>query len=110
MKEIKAIVQHSKLHKIRDALVALPHFPGMNVGEVKGCSPVDTGVERRRDAREELTEFSPKVRIEIVAPVEQVAEIVQIIRELTHTGLVGDGIVWVTPVETFYRIKEKNAA
>jgi len=105
MKEIKAIIQPGKLQKIRDALDALPDFPGMSVSRLEGCSPH----ERRtiaHTAREELTDFSPKVRIEIVAPDEKTPEIVNLIRKLAHTGRPGDGVVWVTAVDEFYRITE----
>lgn len=106
MKEIKAIIQRGKLHKIREVLAAVPGFPGMSISLAEGCSPAYTGVERRHSPREELTEFSPKVRIEIIASAEQADELVRLIRDVAHTGLPGDGIVWVTPVEAFFRIKE----
>jgi nitrogen regulatory protein P-II 1 len=105
MKEIKAIVQPGKLHKIRDALDALPDFPGMSVSKMEGCSPHENRT-KRHSTRQELTDFSPKVRIEIVAPDEKANEIVQLIRDLAHTGKAGDGVVWVTPVEAFYRIRD----
>lgn len=105
MKEIKAVVQPGKLQKIRDALDALPEFPGMSVSNAEGCSPHENRTHRP-GVKQELTDFSPKVRIEIVAPDEQVGQIIQIIRELAHTGRAGDGVVWVTPVEEFHRIRE----
>lgn len=106
MKEIKAVIQHGKLQKLREALGALPGFPGMTIANSEGCGPSHGNSKRQHSVREELTDFSPKVRIEIVAPSEQVVEIVRVIRQAAHTGLPGDGVVWVTEVEEFYRIRE----
>ena len=72
MKEIKAIIRPNKLSALRDALVALPDFPGMTVSKVEGCSAPSRHVTRQR-IKDELTDYSPKVRIEIVAP-DAVAE------------------------------------
>ncbi|MEZ0231441.1 MAG: P-II family nitrogen regulator [Methylophilaceae bacterium] len=105
MKEIKAVVQPHRLPKIRSALRNIKGFPGMTVSKVDGCGhhmakPV-LGV------REELTDYSPKVRIEIVAPEEMVEGLLQILVEVGHTGHVGDGIVWVTPAERMIRLSEQ---
>ena len=105
MKEIKAVIQPGKLQKIRDALDALPDFPGMSVSRTEGCSSHEHRTSQP-STRQELTEFSPKTRIEIVAPDEIAPQIVQLIRELAHTGRPGDGVVWVTTVEKFCRIRE----
>ncbi|MFM8330393.1 MAG: P-II family nitrogen regulator [Candidatus Methylumidiphilus sp.] len=105
MKEIKAVVQAGKLLAIREALVEMAGFPGMTVTHAEGCSPATAHTGRPLSIREELTEFSPKVRIEIVAPDEIVDTIIQIIRELAHTGRTGDGVVWVTQVEEFHRLR-----
>lgn len=103
MKEIKAIVQPGRLGKIRDAFRGLPGFPGMNISRVQGCSQ-HFGVERHASVREELTDFSDKVRIEIVAPDELVADIVRIIHVNAYSGQAGDGVLWVTAVEEFHRL------
>ncbi len=103
MKEIKAIIQPNRLTRVRDAFRDLEGFPGMNVTRVQGCSQ-HSGVERHAKVKEELTEFSDKVRIEIVAPDEMVPEVVRIIRENTHTGQTGDGVLWVTEVLSFHRL------
>lgn len=103
MKEIKAIVQPNRVSKIRDAFRDLPGFPGMNLSRVQGCSQ-HAGVERHASIREELTDFSDKMRIEIVAPDEIVADIVRIIRENAYSGQAGDGVLWVTEVQEFHRL------
>ncbi|MBM4201050.1 MAG: P-II family nitrogen regulator [Gammaproteobacteria bacterium] len=102
MKEIKAIIQPSKLPRIREAFSHVLQFPGMSVCRIEGCSHHEAE-EVRQSVREALTDFSPKVRIEIVCPEEKVAEIVGIIGDIADTGRPGDGMVWVTPVDSFRR-------
>ena len=103
MKEIKAIIRPSRLHKIRDAFRTLPGFPGMTASHVEGCSS-HAGEERHDTLKEELTDFTKKVRIEIVAPDEMVPDILRIIHRNAHTGQMGDGVLWVTEVGTFRRL------
>ena len=94
MKEIKAIIRPNKLSGLRDALIALPGFPGMTVTKVEGCS-----APSRHNIKDELTDYTPKVRIEIVAP-DEVAEVIfQRVTEVAQTGHFGDGLVWITEVE-----------
>jgi nitrogen regulatory protein P-II 1 len=104
MKEIKAVVQPSKLPKIRSAFRHVKDFPGMTITKVEGCSR--SAQQERKSIREELTEFSPKVRIEIVAPDEMVEAILQVLVEVSSTGQRGDGIVWVTEAQRMIRIAE----
>ncbi|SDK81097.1 nitrogen regulatory protein P-II family [Methylophilus rhizosphaerae] len=105
MKEIKAVVQPAKLAKIRAALRHIKDFPGMSVNKVEGCGKhlqtPSAGV------KEELTDYSPKVYLYMVVPDELVEGILQIIVEVGHTGNIGDGIVWVTPVERMIRLSEQ---
>jgi len=105
MKEIKAVIQPSRLSRVREALRKVRGFPGMTITAAEGCSDVADLALQRRDT-EELVEFSRKVRIEMVTRDEHVDEMVRIIHELCHTGQRGDGIVWVTPVDTFTRLRE----
>jgi nitrogen regulatory protein P-II 1 len=103
MKEIKAIVRPSRLHKIRESFRQLPGFPGMNISHVEGCS-AHTGVEHHDTLKEELTDFTKKLRIEIVAPDEILADILSILHRDAHTGQTGDGVLWVTEVQEFRRL------
>ncbi len=103
MKEIKAIVRPSKLHKIRDAFRQLQGFPGMNISYVEGCS-AHSGTEQHDTVKEELTDFTRKLRIEIVAPDEMLTDILSIIQRVAHTGQTGDGVLWVTEVQDFHRL------
>ena len=107
MKEIKAVIQPARLARVREAFRRLPDFPGMTVSRAEGSGyhpdkPMPAGV------KSELTDYSLKVRIEIVAPDEMVERLASIIRETCHTGQPGDGVVWVTPVESLYRIRQAS--
>lgn len=104
MKEIKAVTQPQRLSKLRNAFRQMRGFPGMTVSRVEGCSQREEP-EVSHGIREELTDFSPKVRVEIVAPDDKVDEIVQIIRENSRSGKRGDGILWVTEIGSFERIR-----
>lgn len=98
MKEIKAVIRPAKLNALRDALRDIPGFPGMTVIKAEGCSaPSRHGPSH--SIREELTDYTPKVRIEIVAPDELADAIVDRVVAVAATGHIGDGLVWVTTVE-----------
>lgn len=105
MKEIKAVIQPHRLAKIRSALRNIRAFPGMTVTKVEGCGHFVAKVGQ--GVREELTDYSPKIHIEMVVPDDLLEGVLQIIVEVGHTGQSGDGIVWVTPVERFIRLSEQ---
>ena len=109
MKEIKAIVRPNRLQALRSALSALPGFPGMSVSRVDGCS-APRRVGPSHSIRDELVEYSPKLRIEIVAPEELVPAIVECIVAGSRTGAVGDGLVWVSGVDMAQMIHADDAA
>ena len=98
MKEIKAIIRPNKLSALRDALVVLPGFPGMTVSKVEGCSAPSRHVVRQK-IKDELTDYSPKVRVEIIAPDEDAEAIFKCITDVAQTGHYGDGLVWMTDIE-----------
>lgn len=98
MKEIKAVIRPNKLAALREALIALPGFPGMTVTKGEGCGAPSRHV-LGNSIKEQLTDYTPKVRIEIVAPDEIADSIVQRITEVAKTGHYGDGLVWMTDVE-----------
>jgi len=99
MKEIKAVIRPNKLAALRDALVALPGFPGMTVAKVEGCSAPTRHVAARVKIKDELTDYTPKVRIEIVVPDEVAESIFNCIIDVAQTGHFGDGLVWITDIE-----------
>ncbi|MDD2884948.1 MAG: P-II family nitrogen regulator [Dechloromonas sp.] len=98
MKEIKAVIRPNKLASLRSALIALPGFPGMTVTKGEGCS-ANTRHVPTQSIKEELTDYTPKVRIEIVADDGIAETIFQCILNVAKTGHYGDGLVWMTEVE-----------
>lgn len=96
MKEIKAIIRPAKLDRLRKALRATPGFPGMSVSRVEGCGAHSSAPAG--SIRDELTDFSAKLRIEIVAPDEIADALVDCIVNIACTGQTGDGLVWSTEV------------
>jgi nitrogen regulatory protein P-II 1 len=85
----------------------MPGFPGMSVGKVEGCSRFPSG-QNPRNPKEALTEFSSKMRIEMVCPDEMVDPIMRLIAEHGFTGQAGDGLVWVTDVLHRVRLVERE--
>ncbi len=107
MKEIKAVIQPNRLARLREAFRRIHDFPGMTVSKAEGSGyhpdkPNPPGI------KSELTEYSPKVRIEMVVADADVERFVTLIHETCHTGRAGDGVVWVTPVEIFHRLRERR--
>ena len=100
MKKINAIVRPVRLEALRSALRRLPDFPGMTVTDCSGMSAPD----RLGENRDPLADFSSKVRIEIVADDAQTLPIIDTIRACAATGQVGDGLVWVSPIEEMWRL------
>ena len=103
MKEIKAVVRPNKLPALREALRDIPGFPGMTVSKAEGCSAPSRHVPH--NIKEELTDYTPKVRIEIVVKSDDVERCVDAIIKAARTGKIGDGKIFVTPVERVVRIR-----
>jgi len=99
MKEIKAVIRPNKLASLREALIAMPGFPGMTVTRVEGCSAPSRHVPAKVKIKDELTDYTAKVRIEIVAPDEVAQALFERITDVAQTGHYGDGLVWMTDVE-----------
>ena len=98
MKEVRAVVRPNKLSRLRAALRDIPGFPGMTVSKVEGFGAPSQHATLT-NIREQLTDFVPKVRIEIVTEDSMVEAIVERIVAVAGTGQIGDGLVWVTGVE-----------
>ncbi len=103
MKEIKAYIKPHKLSDVTLALRQVEGLSGMSVSDTRGF-----GRGRAKDAphtvREDLVDFIPCVKIEIVCSDELVEEVVETILREAHTGLRGDGKIYVAPVEEAVRI------
>ena len=103
MKLITAIVKPAKVDEIKVALQAAG-VAGMTVSETRGFGRQKGHTEIYRGA-ENTVDFIPKVRIEILAEDAEAGSIVDLIVSTANTGSIGDGKVWVTPVETVVRVR-----
>ena len=103
MKLISAVVKPHKWEDVRQALEAVG-VNGMTVSEVSGYGRQKGHTEVYRGAEYDIA-MVPKVRIEIVADDADVDQIVATISSAAQTGRVGDGKIWVTPVETVVRVR-----
>ncbi len=107
MKMIIAYIRHEAFEPIRNELLALG-FPSLSISEVKGSGRQKGITERYRGA--ELTNYlRPKVKIECVVEAKDVAAIIDTILKHARSGAVGDGKVFVMPVEEAYRIRTGEA-
>ena len=107
MMEVKAVIRPNKLAALRVALLEMPEFPGMTVAKVEGCSA--SSKTNKSTIKDELTDYSAKVRIEIVCKAEIADALVEKIVAICQTGQIGDGVVWCTPVpKAFFIAKSSN--
>ena len=109
MKKIEAIIKPFKLDDVKNGLNELG-IMGMTVSEVKGYGRQKGHKEIYRGA-EYIIDFITKVKIEIVVPADRVNQIVEKISETANTGKIGDGKIFVLPVERVVRVRtgEENA-
>jgi len=103
MKLIKAIIKPFKLDDVREALSEVG-VQGITVSEVKGFGRQKGHTELYRGA-EYRVDFLPKVKLETVVSDEDVETVVNAIRESANTGKIGDGKVFVLPIEQAIRIR-----
>ena len=103
MKKIEAIVKPFKLDEVKEALNKVG-IAGMTVSEVKGFGRQKGHVELYRGAEYEVS-FVPKVQIEVVVPDNLVDKVIQAIEDTAKTGKIGDGKIFITPVEEIVRIR-----
>jgi len=107
MKMVIAYIRHEAFEPIRAELLVLG-FPSLSVSEVKGSGRQRGITERYRGA--ELTNYlRPKVKIECVVAARDVRTIVDTVLKHARTGGVGDGKVFVMPVEEAYRVRTGEA-
>ncbi len=103
MKKIEAIFKPFKLDDVKEALQRIG-IQGLSVTEVRGFGRQGGHTELYRGA-EYVVDFLPKVKVEIVLPGDQVDSVVAAISEAARTGKIGDGKIFVTPVEQVIRIR-----
>jgi len=103
MKKVEAIIKPFKLDDVKDAL-SEAGIAGITVSEVKGYGRQKGHVELYRGAEYDVS-FVPKVKIEVVIPDNTVDSVLSIIEETAKTGKIGDGKLFVVPVENVVRIR-----
>ena len=103
MKYVIAIIKPHRLEQVREALANLG-VEGMTVSEVKGHGRQKGHTEVYRGA-EYVVNFLPKVKVEIAVTADMVDKVVETIREAAQTGQIGDGTIFVLPVEQVVRIR-----
>ena len=103
MKKIEAIVKPFKLEEVKDALSQVG-VRGMTVAEVKGFGRQRGHKEIYRGAEYEV-DFVPKVKLEIVVEDEMAPLVIEAIAKSARTGKIGDGKIFVSPVEEAIRIR-----
>ena len=103
MRKIEAIIKPFKLDEVKEALHGIG-IQGMTVTEVKGFGRQKGHKEVYRGA-EYVVDFLSKVKIEIVAEAKKADEIIQVIQDTARTGKIGDGKIFVFPLQEAYRIR-----
>ena len=103
MKKVEAIIRHFKLEDVKNALAGLG-VQGMTVTEVRGFGRQKGKTEVYRGA-EYTIDFLPKVKLEVVVLEAELAGVVETIARAARTGQVGDGKIFVSPLDNVIRIR-----
>jgi len=103
MKKIEVIIKPFKLDDVKEALSSVG-VQGMTVTEVKGFGRQKGHKEIYRGA-EYLVDFLPKIKIEMVVVSDMTDQVIEKVISAARTGTIGDGKIFVTPVETVVRIR-----
>ncbi|HEY2986509.1 MAG TPA: P-II family nitrogen regulator [Candidatus Binatia bacterium] len=109
MKHIEAIIKPFKLDEVKEALTKVG-IQGMTITEVKGFGRQKGHTELYRGA-EYSVDFLPKVKIQILVPDDKASQVVDAVVKTARTGKIGDGKIFIVPVEEVIRIRtgEKGA-
>ncbi|MCL4468269.1 MAG: P-II family nitrogen regulator [Deltaproteobacteria bacterium] len=103
LKKIEAIIKPFKLDEVKEALGEIG-IQGLTVSEVKGFGRQKGHTDLYRGA-EYVVDFLPKIKLEVVIPEELVSKVVDAIKQSAKTGKIGDGKIFVTPVDEAVRIR-----
>ena len=103
MRKVEAIIKPFKLDEVKEALSGIG-IQGMTVTEVKGFGRQKGHTELYRGA-EYVVDFLPKIKIEITVSDEMVEKVVEVIVEAANTGRIGDGKIFVFPLDEAVRIR-----
>ena len=109
MKRIEAVIKPFKLEDVKDALTEVG-ITGMTVSDVKGYGRQQGHSELYRGA-EYVVDFLPKIKLDLVVAEEDVNKTVEIIASAAKTGKIGDGKIFIFPIEEAIRIRtgERNS-
>jgi len=107
MKKIEAIIRPFKIDDVREALLEIG-IKGMTITEVKGYGRQKGHTEMYRGSEYQI-DFLPKMKIEIITPDDGVDKIVDTIIKSAKTGQVGDGKIFVYPVEDVIRVRTEES-
>lgn len=103
MRKVEAIIKPFKLDEVKEALNEIG-VQGLTVSEVKGFGRQKGHTELYRGA-EYVVDFIPKIKMEIIVGDDLAAKVVDVIAEAARTGRIGDGKIFVTPVDEIVRIR-----
>lgn len=103
MKKIEAVIKPFKLEDVKDALTEAG-ITGMTVSDVKGYGRQQGHSELYRGA-EYVVDFLPKIKLELIVAEEDVDSTIAVITEAAKTGKIGDGKIFVSPIEKIVRIR-----
>ena len=103
MKKIEAIIKPFKLDDVKEALNEVG-IQGMTITEVKGYGRQKGHKEIYRGA-EYVVDFIPKLKVEIIVDATRADEVVDVITKAANTGKIGDGKIFILPVETAIRVR-----
>ncbi len=103
MKLITAVIKPHKVDEVKDALRAVG-VKGITIAEVKGFGRQGGHTETYRGA-EYTIEFTPKIKLEVVVDDDIADSVVETIQVTANSGQIGDGKIWVSPVEGLVRIR-----
>ena len=103
MKKIEAIIKPIKIDDVKEALTSIGVI-GMTVSEVRGFGRQKGHTELYRGG-EYTVDFLPKIKIEVVVPERLVDKVAEVMTQAAKTGNIGDGKIFVSPVETAMRIR-----
>ena len=106
MKKVEAIIRHEMLERVRDALDKAGYH-GLTISEVRGAGTQRGYTENYRGAKAAIV-FRPKIKMEIVVGDESVPEVISVISGNAATGEVGDGKIFIIPVDDAIRIRTQQ--
>lgn len=103
MKLVTAVIKPHRLDDVKAALAGAG-VQAMTITEAKGFGRQGGHTETYRGAEYKI-DFVPKIKIEIVVDSSRADEVITVLRDAAQTGVIGDGKIWVTPVDTTVRIR-----